>query len=323
MSASGLLITACEEVKKPIFSEVQVIGTGPFLTLTDKIGTDIAFDFAKRNYIVSMTDYNAITIMGKETKVAYCENKQDKKSESHEKFHVLMQKAKLKSKEFKDPAKGYLSMFHESAATAVEEYTLLKNHEGDKAIVESVNSKRKLGRDTYDFARRCLNLEDITKKEINEFANKSFIHHRTKNWASMLLDLTYLGFVDPMFSVLGKYGLDEGQQELIGLARTLKDDESAETFFKQLREKSGKAIERIPPIREGIVTKGMIEYKNCEDRLDIIFSGPAKKDGEYSWWFFKDTAEAVVAKHKNELESAGELQIQAWALNYLLLGRYE
>ena len=112
------MITVCEAIRKPIFSEVQIVGFDSFSPLVDRIGEDILSDFNTKGYVASMIGYVAMTTP--EGKVVYCEDTKKENSEAHENFHVLMKEAKLRTKDFVDPARAYLSMLCESAATAVQ-----------------------------------------------------------------------------------------------------------------------------------------------------------------------------------------------------------
>jgi len=317
---SGFLITVCEQIKKPLFSEVQIIGLGKFSSLTEKIGESTESEFIKRGYITSRVGYNAMT--SPEGKVLYCKGNKDERSESHEEFHVLMKKAKLKSKDFKDPAKNYLSMFNESAATAVEEYCLNQSENSD-VIKKSTELKREFGRRTYDFVGRCLTLDAITENEVTDFASKSFANHKPKNWASMLVDLTYFGFLDSCYGIMENHGLQKGQEELINLAVTLRDDSTAKTFFEGLKQKSGKDIKPIPPIKEGIVYKGLFEYRADGDNyLKMTFSGPLRDEKEDRCGFFIDIKKLLMQKYGDELNSLGEVWMNAWA-NEIIFGGFE
>ena len=317
---SGLLITVCEQIKKPLFSEVQIIGLGKFSHLTEQIGETIESEFIKRDYITSRVGYNAMT--SPEGKVLYCKENKDKRSEFHEEFHVLMKKAKLKSKDFKDPAKNYLSMFNESAATAVEEYCLNQS-ENSNVTKKSTELKREFGRRTYDFVDRCLTLDSITENEVTDFANKSFVNHKSKNWASILVDLTYFGFLDNCYSLMENCGLQKGQEELINMAVALRDDSTAKTFFEMLKQKSGKDIKPIQPTKEGIVYKGLFEYRaDADNYLKMTFSGPLKNEKGERCDFFTDIKRELLNSYGNELNSLGEVWMNAWA-NEIIFGGFE
>lgn len=317
---SGLLVTVCEGIKKPVFSEVQVIGLGTFSHLTEKIGEMVESEFQKRGYLTSQIGYKAMT--SPDNKVLYCKENKDKQSEAHEDFHLLMRQAKLRIKEFNDPAKSYFRMFEESAATSVEEYCLNQS-ENSEIVKRSTNLKKDFGRRTYDFVGRCLTLDSITEKEVNDFASHSFVKHKPKNWPSMLVDLTYFGLLDNCYSILEKYGLQKGQEELINLAISLKNDSTAKTFFERLRLESGKDIEPISPIREGIVYKGLFDYRADSDNyLKMNFSGPRKDEKGDRCDFFPSIKKEIMNTYGGELENLGQLWMNAWA-NEIIFNGYE
>ncbi len=318
--SSGLIITVCEAIRKPIFSEVQVVGIGSFSGMTEKIGETIESGFSERGYLTSMIGYGAMT--SPDGKVIY-NDKDTSQSDRHENFHVLMKEEKMSSKEFKEPAKGYLSMFNESAATAVQEYSIMLESGEDKTIQDSIKYKQKFGRDTYNLARKCLALDEITEQQINEFAGKSPAKHRTKNWASVLVDITYFGFLEPCYAIMQRNGMEKGQKELIGLTRTLKDDPTAKTFFRQLGAKSKKCMIAIPPIRQGLVNKGLFEYRaDADNYIRAIFSGPRKEDGIEKCDFFTEIKKEFMARHGDELDSMGEPWMNVWA-HEIIFGGWE
>ena len=314
--ASGLIITACEANRKPICAEVQIGGLGNFSHLVSKFGDSVYSDFESAGHIVSQIGYGAMTTPDGE--VVYCAGKKEATSEAHEGFHVKTKEYKLRSKEFIDPARGYLLMAQESAATAVQEYFNLQNCEdAEKEIITSaVNTKRKFGKETYNLVRKG-QLEQITDAEIEKFSQRSFIKHRTKNWASMMVDMTYFGLLDPCMAILERYGLEQGQQEMFGLLRDLKDDSTADTFFKQLAKKSKKVIIKSKPIREGLVCKGIFEYKqDGNNYLRSIFSGPIGIMPE----MFIQMKNKLLESYGAELNKLGEPWMNVWAKEIITNG---
>ncbi len=304
MASSGLLITACEKVKQPIFSEAQVIGTGKFSHITGPLGSKISEGFERMGCITSSVDYSAF--IDYNGKVTECNGNKD--SKAHEDFHALIKTEGIRFKDFTGLASTYFSIFDESAATAVNEYALLdgKNEE----IEKSVNLKRQFGRDTYDFMLKVLDLEEISEQEVNDFASRSFARHSSKNWASMFVDLKYFGLVDPCYRVLEKYGLEQGQKELITLAKILRDDATAESFLEKLQAESGIKLQKIKPITMDIVKKGWIKYQSDEDNLlSILFYGPRG----YEPTEFRKIKQAAIAEYLGELDTLGELWMRVWA----------
>ncbi|MFH0752269.1 MAG: hypothetical protein V1914_01600 [archaeon] len=301
--SKGLLITVCEGIKKPIFSEVQIVGLGKFSHIVELLGRDVSDEFESRGYLVSTIGYNAFTSYS--GKVTECESNND--SEAHEQFHVLMKNENIRFRDFTGLASTYFSIFDESAATAINEYVLLKAS-GEEEVAKSVELKRKFGRETYDFMQRSLNLEEITEEEINEFADRSPAYHRKKNWASMFIDLKYFGLLDPCYSIVEKYGIEQGQKKLIGLVKTLRD-ESVDNFLKILQAESGIKIQKIKPIDQDLIKKGWIKYADAGDGfLNIVFSGPK----EYEATEFCDIHKNAIAEYEAELDTLGELWMQVW-----------
>lgn len=315
MVSSGLLITACEKVKKPIFSEVQVVGLGNFSHLTETIG-ELAFnEFESGGYIASTIRYRAMTDCN--GRVINCDNE----SEAHEQFLVLMKKEGIKFRNFRGIALDYFTIFDESAATAINEYSLLKVSGEQEEILNSVKRKRQFGIETYDFMRRVLDLEEITEQEIKEFANRSFIHHNKKNWASMFIDLKYFGLIDSCYRIVEKYGIEQGQKELVNLAKILIEDETAEKFIREIETKSGAAIQKIRPITEDIVKRGWIRYQKDEDNfLNILFFGPRRQGDLEKCTFFADIKQKITAEYKKELDLLGELWMDVWANEIITSG---